>query len=278
MLLLHEVAFGAYLVAMLVSMLVKGGPAAPGVPMYALLIVAGAAVTVYCIRAPSDWRWRLRLFFYPVAMNLCFFQMKYSVPFLRSWRADELLRSVDHAILGVDLSLWIEPWVHPALTEVISACYLAFFPYLLASMIWYLVGDLALCRRFYAGLFTVYGIGFIGYACFPAAGPWVAMDGQFGVPLSGWVITRLNAAIVTAGSNGVDVFPSLHCAVPCFILFFDRWHKPWRFRCYAIPCAGLWLATIYLRYHYAVDLAAGFALAAAALYAVRPGRPARRSR
>ena len=96
------------------------------------------------------------------------------------------------------------------------------------------------------------------------------MAGQFHTPLVGWAITRANDAVVHAGSNGVDVFPSLHCAVTTFLLFFDRWHRRWRFWLYVVPCVGLWLSTIYLRYHYFVDCLCGFALASVALWLVRP--------
>jgi membrane-associated phospholipid phosphatase len=91
------------------------------------------------------------------------------------------------------------------------------------------------------------------------------MVDQFNVPLaSGW-ITDLNARMVLEGSNRIDAFPSLHCAVSAYILFFDRVHRPWRFALYATPCVGLWLSTIYLRYHYFIDVIGGFALAALAL-------------
>jgi membrane-associated phospholipid phosphatase len=92
------------------------------------------------------------------------------------------------------------------------------------------------------------------------------MADQFTVPLEGWIVTHWNAEIVRAGSNGVDVFPSLHCGVTSFILLFDWSHKPWRFWAYVVPCVGLWVSTVYLRYHYIVDLVAGFALSAFALY------------
>jgi membrane-associated phospholipid phosphatase len=72
--------------------------------------------------------------------------------------------------------------------------------------------------------------------------------------------------MVRFGSNRVDVFPSLHCAVSTYMLVFDSWYKRWRFRIYALPCVGLWISTIYLRYHYFIDVIVGFALAAVILY------------
>jgi len=133
---------------------------------------------------------------------------------------------------------------------------------------------LPLAQRFWAGLFTLYGIGFLGYSLVPAAGPWVSLAGQFAVPLTGGWITDLNARVIGAGSNGVDVFPSLHCAVSAYCLFFDLRHKRWRFFAYVVPCVGLWLSTVYLRYHYLIDLVAGFALAAVVLEVARRFTPA----
>jgi membrane-associated phospholipid phosphatase len=75
-------------------------------------------------------------------------------------------------------------------------------------------------------------------------------------------------AIYPLGTNGADVFPSLHCAVSAFILGFDARHDPRAFRRWMLPVIGLWLSTIYLRFHYFVDVAAGFALAALALIVV----------
>jgi membrane-associated phospholipid phosphatase len=51
-------------------------------------------------------------------------------------------------------------------------------------------------------------------------------------------------------------------------LAFDRRHSRRRFRLFLVPVVGLWLSTVYLRYHYLVDLLAGFALAALAWRAV----------
>jgi len=258
----HEIAFGGYLAVMAVALLIAGGPAAPGALTFSALVAAGAVITAWAMRRPTDARWRWRLGFYAVAMNAAFMQMRTSVPFLRTWRADEALQAADRVLFRGNVSLRLEPLIHPAVTELLSACYFLFFPYLLFSLVWALAGDVARCRRFFAGLFTIYGVGFLGYCLMPAAGPRTAMAGAFHVPLTGWAVTRLNDAVVTAGSNRVDVFPSLHAAVSAYILWFDRRHTPWRFRAYAVPCAGLWLATLWLRYHYATDLVAGFALTA----------------
>ncbi len=136
-------------------------------------------------------------------------------------------------------------------------------------MAWYYLGDLKNLKAFYTGLFVIYGLGMLGYVLVPAAGPYLAMRSEFSVPLAGWFFTRWNAQMVLLGSNHVDVFPSLHCAASGYMLLFDRTHKRWRFRMYLVPCVGLWFSTVYLRYHYFVDVVAGFALCALALWLVR---------
>jgi len=163
------------------------------------------------------------------------------------------------------LSLRLQPFIQPVLTEFLSFCYILFFPSLLFGMICYFFGELELLKKFFVGLFSLYGLGYLGYSLVPALGPHLAMPDQYTAPLEGWAMTRWNSAVVRFGSNHVDVFPSLHCAVSSYMLFFDRRHKPWRFWLFLAPCAGLWVSTIYLRYHYFVDVVCGFALAAVCL-------------
>ena len=141
-----------------------------------------------------------------------------------------------------------------------------FFPYLLFSLIYYFIGDIRRLKAFVAGLFSLYGIGFLGYAMVPAAGPYLAFAHEFHVPLTGGMLTQWNNDLVKMGSSGVDVFPSLHVAVSCFLLGFDFRHKRWRFLIYLLPCLGLWLSTIYLRYHYLTDVVVGWCLALFALW------------
>jgi membrane-associated phospholipid phosphatase len=215
----------------------------------------------------------MRLAFYPVAMNLLFQHMRVAIPQVHPERLDAVLLAVDRWLLGETPALALEPWVRPWLTDLMSFCYFLFLPYLALSLLYYFVAPLALAQRFWAGLFTLYGIGFLGYSLVPAAGPWVHVSEEFSVPLAGGWMTGLNARVIGAGSNGVDVFPSLHCAVSAYLLVFDWRHKRWRFAAYLLPCVGLWASTVYLRYHYFIDLVAGFALAAAALEVARRFEP-----
>jgi membrane-associated phospholipid phosphatase len=271
----HELFFGSFLLITWMRLGFTVGFLSGDAFLYFVLMAANAWAIWFCRSNGTSRRWRLGLLFYPVAMNIIFLHMKTAIPKIHPERMDGWLEHIDKLGVGTNLSLRLQPAVHPALTEFFSFCYILFFPYLLFSMIYYFCGEVELLKKFVIGLFTIYGIGFLGYSFVPAAGPYQALMDQFTVPLTGGWITRWNAAVVAAGSNGVDVFPSLHCAISSFFLFFDHQHRPWRFKLYLVPCVGLWLSTIYLRYHYAVDVLCGFALSALALWLAKrfPRKP-----
>jgi len=262
----HEWFFGVFLLVHWLRLVIAAGPLDRDALLYFVLLLVNILVIARCRRRETNLRWQLRLWFYPAAMNAVFFTMGSAVLKVAPHKYDGLLASLDYALFGKLLSAQAQAIATPALTEILSFCYLLFFPYLVVSWFYYARRGLPLLRKLMVGLFTIYGLGFLGYSLVPAGGPHLALPDEFTVPLTGWAIARFNAFVVANGSNGVDVFPSLHCAVSAFLLFFDRQHARWRYRLYLVPCVGLWVATIYLRYHYFVDVVLGFALAAFALW------------
>ena len=71
-------------------------------------------------------------------------------------------------------------------------------------------------------------------------------------------------AIVKDGVTGMDVFPSLHTALPLFITAF-LWRDGRRLAAILLApvSLGIVVSTVFLRYHYGVDVLAGMLLAAA---------------
>lgn len=261
----HEVVFGGFLALTWLRLAMSVGVLAAATLAYAIFLAGAIGVIGFCRAAPSKARWRLRLAYCPALMCIVFVHLKTVVPLIHPGSADGLLQEWDRALFGGNLSLRLEPFMSPTLTELASLCYCLFFVYLSASLIRYLRAPLPQAQAFYAGLFTLYGIGFLGYTLLPALGPYAAMADAFTKPVSGYVITDLLASVYPLGTNGADVFPSLHCAVSAYILGFDASQSPRRFRWWLLAVLGLWASTIYLRFHYAVDVAAGLALAISSL-------------
>jgi hypothetical protein len=201
-----------------------------------------------------------------ISMNLTYQAMAGAIPAVRTMRFDGNLLALDRLLLGETPSVWVQQWTSPWLTELMSLCYILFMPLLFFNLLRYFFRQRELLGEFYTGLFTVYGLGFLGYLILPAAGPWLAYPELFSVKLDSGAITTLNQIMVAQGSNKVDVWPSLHCAVSLFILGFAWRHHRIEFWVILLPVIGLWTSTFYLRYHYFVDVFCGFALAIFALY------------
>ncbi|HVO10033.1 MAG TPA: phosphatase PAP2 family protein [Vicinamibacteria bacterium] len=271
--LLHEACFALFAVAAWLRFAGALGPGSPDALLYLGLLAGSAALAASGSVLSGEAGAKLRLAVYPAAITVSYLNLGPALARAgaRLWDA-ELLR-LDRHLTGTTPSLLLQSLVQPRLTDLLSLCYALFIPYFATSLIWYLLGELPLARRFFVGLLTLYSVGLLGYLLLPARGPYLAFPELFTVPLVGAAITRANADFVAIGSNHVDVFPSLHCGASAFVLAFDRRHSPTRFRLFALPVAGLWFSTLYLRFHYLVDLVAGFALAALAWRAMAEACP-----
>ena len=263
-LMLHEAAFIAFLALTATRIGAGAGWLQPETVLYAALAIGVPAVAWLTSRWSSVWAGRLRLFAFVPLMCFVFQDLRRSIPLFHTGHADALLQTLDLRLLGLSLPHWFAGRFGAVPTEVMSLCYGLFFPYLLASTIGWLFAPARKARAFYTGLFTLYAAGFTGYTLLPALGPYATM--AFDMPVHGYGVTRLLLATVPLGTNRADAFPSLHCAVTAFLLGFDllagsRRRAAW--------CAGpvlvLWLSTLALRFHYGVDVLAGFGLAALCL-------------
>jgi hypothetical protein len=262
--LLHEACFALFAGVAWLRFAFALGPASPDALLYMGLLLGGAALAASSPALASRAGAKLRLAVYPAAITAAYLNMGPALARAGAPLWDAELLHLDRRLVGTTPSLLLQPLVHPPLTEALSLCYGLFIPYFATSLIWYFFAELPVARRFFAGLLGLYSIGFLGYLLVPARGPYLALADLFTVPLAGGVLTEANATLVAIGGNKVDVFPSLHCAASAFILAFDLRHSRGRFRMFVVPVVGLWLSTLYLRYHYLVDLIAGFGLAALA--------------
>jgi hypothetical protein len=262
----HEYVFGFFLALTWVRLLFHAGPnQVPSVAFLAYLLASGAII-FWAGRRPTPWRWRLRLLLYPALMGLSFYTLPSVLALLQVPHTDKLLVHWETVLLGSAARAPFQSWEHPLVTDAMMLAYLFFFYYLIAGPAYYCIRDLPRFRQCFVGLFTIYGLGFIGYTFLPAGGPHRYL--VFPEPLPGGWVTHLTKPFVDACSNGIDAFPSIHVAVSLYLLVFDRWHYRRRFWRALAPCVALWISTVYLRYHYCVDVGAGVLLAAVGLAVV----------
>ena len=265
----HEVAFFA-LYALVVARLLQSprGVVWTEVGIWLAFGAASAFLIVLTRRRDASWTWRTRLGGYVVLMNAAYFRMAAVFSATGGVRQDSALQRIDALLFGRPLPLYFDGASHVVVSELLSICYFLLFPYILLSCGRQLVryaDEPVEARAFYSGLFLLYALGLAGYLLVPAQGPWLDMPDAFvhGIP-GGWM-TALNHAVVARGSNRVDVFPSLHVAASAYMLFFDRRFARWRYRLYLPAAVGLWISTLYLRFHYGIDVLAGALLVAFAV-------------
>jgi membrane-associated phospholipid phosphatase len=159
----------------------------------------------------------------------------------------------------------LEGWVTPVRLEVLAFAYAVFIPYVYLSI---LVGLLGRPERerdeFFDGLALLYAMSFLGYLFVPARGPVVELAGRFQAPLDGGFFhqTVVDAVAQCGGPHGA--FPSLHVAVSLYVCAFDLRYNRLRGLVYLPIVALIAVATVALRYHWVVDLAAGALLTWAA--------------
>ena len=260
----HEYAFGGWLAAMAVWLLLVAGPGSFQSQLFLACAVLSLVLIGWCQRRPTPLRWRLRLLWYPSAMGLSFYALPGAIAALGRPNADARLSAIDQRLLGRPAAELLQAIASPALSDLLTACYLFFFVVLLVGPGYYCWRDLARFRACIVGLFVLYALGFAGYVALPAGGPFRALPAL--PPLPAGPLTQWLHPLIVGGSNGVDVFPSIHFTASFYLLLFDWWHYRRRFWRWLAPVLGLWLSTVYLRYHYLVDLLAGLPLAVLALW------------
>ena len=255
----HEWVFGTYLLLTGLRLFVHGGAAWIWSFVFWGCLAACMVGFIWAEWNPAPWRWRIRLLIYPAAMYVSFYAMGVAIPLLGISKVDGLLLYWDRILLGETPAIIWEPWLKPRLEDVAMASYLFFFYYLIAGPGHYCVHNVRLFRKCMVGLFTMYGLAFMGYTILPAGGPHCYLN--FATPLQGPLLLDWTLNTVNAGSNSIDAFPSVHVAASLYLLLFD-W-KHWRRRFWWVlgPCLLLWFSALYLRFHYFVDLLVGAAVA-----------------
>jgi hypothetical protein len=205
-------------------------------------------------------------------------------------------RVVDGALYAIDMRLFhYEPalaWDHlvtPHLTEWFSFFYFGYF-FLLALHVlpfMFFGRNMAMLARFATAIFFTFCCGHLLYIVVPGFGPHEYFAGTFSHELHGGFFWGLVKATVADAGAQKDIFPSLHTAVPTmFTLLAFRYRKEFRPFRYSWPIVGfctsqIIIATMYLRWHYLIDICAGLTLAILAVVVADrsvPWEDARRAR
>jgi hypothetical protein len=207
-----------------------------------------------------------------LAVFLSYFQLRHILPAVSERAVDADIFAFDMRVFHVEPSLAWDRFVSPLTTEWFAFFYFGYFgiltlhvlPIMLASR------DRRRLSHFAMGIFIVFCTGHLVYMLVPGYGPYRYLATDFKHELSGGVFWNLVKATVQAGGAQKDIFPSLHTAAPTyFALFSFRYRKAAPFKytwpIVAFAASQIICATMFLRWHYLIDIFAGLTLATTAV-------------
>jgi hypothetical protein len=204
-------------------------------------------------------------------VQISYFELRDLLPIVNSSSLDPELAYIDKDILHFEPSLVFDRFVTPATTEWFAFFYFGYFALLAVHVLpmVFFSRRIHLVAEFALGMIAVYATAHTVYMLVPGYGPvrFLADRYQHELPSGFWLDAVLNA--VSSGGAQKDIFPSLHTAGPVFLSLFSFRHRKelpfkytWPF--VAFFSANIVIATMFLRWHYLIDVLAGIALSTGA--------------
>ncbi len=248
----------------------------PAIRFATILVCYMAAVRILD-RSPSPFGLRMfiRAVFLYVAFPFAFMALGHVIEFINPFRAEAALMEIDRLMFfGANPNAVLQDFLNPFVVEGLQVVYAFYYPL-------FMLGFLFLFRRRYSefmayltGIACLFWLQFIGYTLVPARSPYIIADlpeyaARIGLHtrVEGlWLTDLIRHSIHSVEGLKFDCFPSGHTAGAIYVTlsmfaFSRRWGiavAPW--------CAALVFSTVYLQYHYVIDLVAGAALGVGAFY------------
>jgi membrane-associated phospholipid phosphatase len=220
---------------------------------------------------------KLLRYWYPMIIILYIFKNVYLlVKYIKPEDIDALLIRIDFGMFGVNPTQWIYQFSNPSLTEFLEVIYILYY------LVIPVYGIQLYTKKKYEDfkfsvfvLFVGFYLAYTLYLIFPAIGPRFYLHDFYSIQteLPGIFLTEPLRAILDFAESipaGVpnpqdyvqrDAMPSLHAEVAILLAYLSKKMKLKSFYLYLIYCVLMLIATVYLRYHYVIDLVAGALLA-----------------
>ena len=197
-----------------------------------------------------------------------YFQLRHIAPVVNDRVLDAQILAFDLRVFGYEPAVAWDRLVTPQTTEWFAFFYFLYFGLLTIHVLPILFGSRSNLRtaHFAFGMLILVGTGHILYLMVPGFGPYRHLAGQFVNELNGGRFWHAVQATVSAGGAQKDIFPSLHTAVPTFFTLFayiHRHERPYKYwwPVMVVITSQIIVATMFLRWHYMIDIFAGLALA-----------------
>ncbi|HTP05224.1 MAG TPA: phosphatase PAP2 family protein [Nitrospirota bacterium] len=237
---------------------------------YALLALVIVSVALYTFGSQSG---KLALSvhaFLPVfIIPVIFDSLGDLIPSIWPRYLDDILIHIDRGLFGVNPTVWMERFIHPMLTNFLQLAYISY--YFIPISLGIVLAARKKQNNFDEAIFGIvlcFYLSYIGYLLFPAIGPRFTLGhlqttGFQASPMALAIQNTLNRLENTK----TDAFPSGHTAVALMTLYY-AWKSREKVLFWTlIPVvSSLVISTVYLRYHYVIDVIAGVLLSTLTIY------------
>jgi membrane-associated phospholipid phosphatase len=187
------------------------------------------------------------------------------IPWIRQRTYDGPLISIDYALFfGHHPTVLLERIIHPSLTTVLQAAYISYYP--MAVVLGIVLLSRGKQQEFSEAVFGIvlcYYLSYIGYLLIPAVGPRYTLASLQTADLQASpLVIAVQETLNNLENTKTDAFPSGHTAIALMTVYYAVTKKEKALAALLIPIVtGLAFSTVYLRYHYVIDVLAGAGLA-----------------
>ncbi len=211
----------------------------------------------------------LRLLWPFILMFLIYINFRASMYQNKIPEVDQKLLAIDQWLFNdVNIHFKLDNWRSDFLTRWFSLAYLSYFIYyLLVPLLLFIKKHTKAVYDCVLSTILASYVGFVLYNIFPATGPWYWW-GTLASDQNVDKLTEVVSNLVVNHGNRIDAFPSLHVAVTTiFIFYLFKYHRR-IFWLLSPLLISIYPATVYLRWHYVIDILAGFILSLIVLWLV----------
>ncbi len=209
---------------------------------------------------------------YPVAVTPLFYMELASLnQLLFPGYFDPSVQVWEEAMFGVQLSVKASDWIpNRWFSEMLHFGYVSYYLVVPAALIaaWRAAGREGLERAAFTTALAFF-LCYLCFAVFPVAGPRYDFAKITGPPSDGFVFGIVHS-ILESGSSKGTAFPSSHVGATVSAWLSGGAVNPRAFWILAPFAVSLTLGTVYGRFHYGIDMAAGLVFALTAFLAAPP--------
>ena len=200
----------------------------------------------------------VRTFYAGLTLVFGWGEFEHIVTMILPYWANDWVVNLDLRLFGCHPTVWLEGIFRPWLTELMNFFYWIYFLFIpVGSMTLYFRNRKSDAIDFIFLVFLCYYTTFLLFLLFPAEGAWIILKDLHTIEPEGGIFQAINQFMQARGSVRGGAFPSSHCSGAFIVAWATLKYQRKLGALFMVLAFGVAMATVYCRYHHAVDPIAG---------------------